>query len=263
MGGLPRSGSTLLRIILDNHPNIIAPPETSLYAPPYNSRIFEFYRRKYPLYIKTFADRIGISTDKVSKCLNNYENRIDLYDKLMMEYLKDYNVSNVYNLSNVNTWIQKTPSNCHYYRYIHDNHENVLFISNIRDGRDVVTSFYPGRKDGYYCSINRYIKVMRDVYSFKSSRHIIVRYEDFVFDELNTLKKILSFIGLEWSDLMLEKYLKSRNKKPNEKVWMGISNKWIGRWKDKYHEERIKKFYDDDEAVMWLEKSGYDVQEDS
>ena len=39
MGGLPRSGSTLLRSILNAHCAIVAPPETSIFIRPFEEQI--------------------------------------------------------------------------------------------------------------------------------------------------------------------------------------------------------------------------------
>jgi len=248
MGGLPRSGSSLLRIVLNGHPNIISLSELSLYTLPF-ARLFECPIPKNTF--KAFSNRIEIKSNIILKYFNNYNNRIELYDNLMNEYIKKYNIKNI------NTWIQKTPSNCHYYEYINKRHPNILFLSIIRDGRNVVTSKMENKKR-YQCSIDRYIKSMEDIYSFNSKNHIIIKYEDFIENKEKTIKTILNFIELEWYENIFKEYLNAKGiGSPEKKTKKEITDKWLNRWKNKEYQKRIENFYKNEKAVYWLEKSGY------
>ena len=160
--------------------------------------------------------------------------------------------------NDIDVWVEKTPRNCLRYKQLFDEDPKLFFISNIRDGRDVITSVFPGQND-YYCSIERYVETMNAIYSFQNERHILVKYEELVDTPDLILRKIMKFIGVPFSDEMLVKYPKVTGPCKQPKVKGKITSKWVGRWQQHEHVKRIDRFYSNPDAVKWLKVSGYEV----
>ena len=234
-------------MILDSHANIICGPETGFFLRPFAEQ-----QSRVKHVIKRFKQRLDIDQSETSEILRSSESAIEFFDQIM---------SLVCNRTGLDkdVWAEKSPRNCLHYSRLSCEMPETIFISIIRDGRDVITSRFPNRDD-YYCSVERYIESVRAILSFNSERHLIVRYEDMVTDPEVLIRKVLEFCGMQYSrDILMEYQTSSvtRNSK-QAKVSEPISKQWLGRWKDPEHSERIARFMSDSDALHWMKVSGYD-----
>lgn len=257
VGGLPRSGSTLLRFILDASNEIISGPETAFFTRP----LFETQNRKIKLY-DNISEKLGVSKDTFFKSIMNTDS-ISAFDSLMDDYRKRSGHDNK------RIWAEKTPNNIfHYYRLATESKDDIKFISTVRNGLDVVTSEYPKsdpryKERRYWVSVQQYIDCMRSMYSFDSSNHYIFNYEEFCKNPVIEGERIFNFLGVQFDSKILREFnvqdsiTRDMSKVIQPKLSAPISSEWIGRWKDIAHAEKIEEFRSSEEAMQYLEKSGY------
>ena len=185
IGGTQRSGTTLLRLILNQHSNICVPEESTFLLP--------FLNKKH-------LNKHINDTDKIIKYLNNnsqfkkwgLNSRIideDLVERKMLTY-KEFILS-LYSLysSQMNSKLlgDKTPSFFRKIKHLKSLNPNIKFIFIVRDCRDVYLSL----KNKNHHSIKNIelfsfewqykIKViMNDINSLDKSNFLIVKYEDLI-----------------------------------------------------------------------------------
>lgn len=249
IGGPPRSGSTLLRVILDSHPDIVCGPETSLFL-----RSFAEQQTRVKQLKLRFEERLNIPPAETAEILAASGSSMECYDRIMAKTCRSMGV-------NKRIWAEKPPRNCLHYPRLAREMPEAHFVSIIRDGLDVVTSRFPGR-DSYYCSIDRYVEAVRAVFSFEASRHILVRYEDLIADAEATIRRVLDFCGIPFEPTMLEEYheTSTTRRSKQEKVRQPISGQWIGRWREPQHADRVAQFLSHSEAQRCMQVSGYDTR---
>jgi len=249
IGGLPRSGSTLFRYILDASPFIVCAPETAFFLKPFADQ-----KKRLNRVAKRVDRALDIGEDVIAEKIACSVSSIEAYDKLMSLYCER-------NGLNKEVWAEKTPRNCFSYEWLQEDQSDIYFVSMIRDGRDVITSKLPGRDD-YHCSIERYIETLGAVYGFCSKNHLIVKYEDLVKSPHEIMCRVFDFFGLHFPMTVLAEYpIPSATRDPAKvnqpKVTHGISQQWVGRWQAPEHTERVDMFMGNPRAVEWLRRSGY------
>jgi hypothetical protein len=254
IGGLPRSGSTLLRVLLNMSNHVIAGPETAFFTQPLwvlQNRVDRISTR--------ISEKLEIRKETISDAILQSNNIFLSFDEIMGDYAikksKDKAIA----------WAEKTPTNCdHYHRLKNETVGDVYFISIIRHGLDVVTSKienHPKRK-GYWCSIQRYIESMHSVNNFTHDNHYTLKYEDLVNDPLKEIQNIFFFIGLPCDYDLVTKFesadlTKELTKVNQPKLSSHIQTSWISRYKKPEHNARVSEFLANIEAVRLLELSGY------
>jgi hypothetical protein len=161
--GCPRSGTTLLRVILDSHPSICCGPETHILK--HMSNLREKINKNWKMLKPYGIDETTIDS-KVGEILTVFTDN----------YVK---------LKNKERWAEKTPENIFYVDFINRFFPDCQFINVIRDGRDVVSSFKRrwGRK-AVLSAIEYWNKSIDLSYKyriqFSKERYFEVRYENLV-----------------------------------------------------------------------------------
>ena len=181
--GCQRSGTTLLRLILDSHPAISCGPETRFLqglAPVTGS---DWHRMR--LY--------GFTRD-------DWHRRFaELFGGFQQDYAERRGKTR---------WADKTPLYALHLGFIEELFPDALVIHVIRDGPDVVASHRD--RFGWWSSIKavekwpRYVRQARAWGSAAgAARYLEVRYEDLVGDTEATLRRALDFVGEPWDDAVL------------------------------------------------------------
>jgi hypothetical protein len=243
----PRSGSTLLRLILDAHPNIAIPP------PGY---IFHFL---YP-YLYSYGD------------LNNEDNFRELVEDFLeiptikqwpIEYTIDDVMANVternyrgiYEYVHVKymtaqdkpRWGNKSPRNGFWLDEIKALFPDVKIVHLVRDGRDVALDLAEAdfQPHSVYCGALRWdecIQVAEDSSQRLGPESFLeVHYEALCADPEKTLKQICNFIGEDFSPDMLchheTEAAKTWGKNPvHAKIMRPISTDFVGMYKTRLSE---------------------------
>jgi hypothetical protein len=188
MGGAPRSGTTLLRRIVDRHPGLTAGAETKLFVPAgFNLRWLaqayvipvadlERMRREsgsQAAFIDAFADHARVAAGKAR-------------------------------------WAEKTPMNIRYLDWITQHFPQCSIVHVIRDGRDVVCSMREHPDWRWAGAGWQKVLVPRALETYArrwvtdtgmgmrwrgDPRYVEVRYEDLVADPVPVLRRMCAAIG--------------------------------------------------------------------
>lgn len=236
VGGCGRSGTTLMRVMLDSHRHICCGPETGL-----------FFREKVSH--GQLVERFGILSQEIRRLAHGSGSRAEFIEKFFDEYSRS---------QGKRRWAEKTPRNIEHMEYIFRVFPNVRFIHMIRDGRDVACSLrtHPRYKvvDGELVPrdtwnpleqcIDRWTTAISHSRPYRSHPgYLEVRYEDLVLAAEPTLRRVMDFVGEPWDDGLLryaEVKSSSRNvsKFPqNPEATESLRDSSIGRWESDLSKE--------------------------
>jgi protein-tyrosine sulfotransferase len=199
IGGAGRSGTTLLRVMLDSHPNIACGPEL---------KILPVILRQWVDMRTAYAPTLGhwrvdaATTDRLYR---------DLIAGLLTPYREAAGKPRV---------AEKTPGNVAFFRQLHALFPESPLIHVIRDGRDVVASLLTmdwvdpstGQAPPYTHDARRAAEYwVENVQGGRaaldmpglSERYREVRYEDLIADPETTLRGLLDHCGETWDPAVL------------------------------------------------------------
>ncbi|MTI38280.1 sulfotransferase family protein [Fulvivirga lutimaris] len=229
--GAPRSGTTLLKSILNSHLEIsIIPNETML-----------FLRNK--------SNRKGRSGIYI------YFLKFQLKLLLLAMPIK----------KTANRWGEKTPLNVMNIEFINSIFKGkVKFIHIVRDGRDVVLSSH--NRMGRFMTAEKWVKYVKAGLEVKGMDNVLtITYEDLVSHFDQTTAQIQSFLGLEspFSEDQYYRYLPSINRgrsimdskvpKNTKGNLLGKLNKnRIKKWKNHPEDPEVIEFMKNEEAMEIL-----------
>lgn len=198
--GSPRSGTTLLRSILDAHPRICLPTwETGLF------------------------DRLSqIVNGDFSKPRGREHNYAKLERPALIAWFRrcaDDLMSTLTQAVGKPRWGEKTPSHVYHMDLIHEVYPHAHFIHIIRDGRAVVRSLQnvewnPG---GLRWAIGRWVTSVRagreSGARLPRGQYLEIRYEALTTDSEATIRTVCQFLGEPFAEQMLE------FNRPNNNSW--------------------------------------------
>jgi len=230
IGGAGRSGTTLVRVILDSHPDIACGPELKV-LPSIAKMSYDFQTTMFPT---------------LQSYLLTHEDIRYIFKQMITELLEKY-----HNHSGKRRIAEKTPHNVIYFQQLHQLFPESPLIHIIRDGRDVVCSLL--KMNWIDPKTQRPLDYTRDVrkaieywvYLVKQGRTILqnasavskyieLRYENIVSQPEPTLRKLFDFIGENWYPSVLDFYKQDRNlanESSASQVVKPLNTKSLGRWK--------------------------------
>lgn len=238
IGGAGRSGTTLLRVILDSHSNIACGPElkvsTSIAAMWYN------FQTKFNSILKEY----DINESDINK----------IFSDMILALLEKHRVK-----QNKNRVAEKSPNNVMIFSHLHNMFPQSPMIHVIRDGRDVITSLLTmdwvdpnGNPVPYTRDIKLAAKYWHDTvrtglnyrnYSDSNREsYFQLKYEDLVESPEETLQRLFHFIDEPWEEEVLSFHTKRRNlanESSADQVNKKLYNSSIGRWKRDLSLEQI------------------------
>lgn len=227
--GAPRSGTTLLRMMLDYHPEISIPPETGFIIEVLRRMpINEFsWKMLFEIIILRRLLKREFSWKMLFKIITNFETWIDFHlsaDKLAEELsrIQPFTVSDgircFYRLYaqrfHKKRFGDKTPNYGLHLKAIGKLLPEAHFIHIIRDGRDVAVSV----KDLWFAPSKDFRKLGKDwVWRVETIRtqgkqypfYIEIRFEDLLTNTESVLKKICSFLEIDYHPQMMYYYMSS------------------------------------------------------
>ena len=225
IGGASRSGTTLVRVILDSHPRIYCGPELAIGAP-----WFQLYKN-----MKVYS-QYGFLNKNIEELRTVFRNG-------WLEITQECFVK-----SNKARLAEKTPSNCFHFDIIHELFPESPVIHVIRDGRDVVCSLLSqnwidlgtGEIPSYTQDPVKACELWKNMVSaglnkkdILGKNYIEIRYEDLIKQPDNTLRLLMSSIDENYYPELLEFHTKKRNladeasaKQVNKALYKTSKSRW-------------------------------------
>ena len=245
IGGCARSGTTLMRVMLDSHPNIYCGPESLLFR---------------PIRIKT-KRRMRWLSWKFDVPYEQIKNQV-VSSSCLAEFIEKYFKTLAASFGKPR-WGEKTPTNVRRIGYIFKHFPNARFIHMIRDGRDTSCSLkhFPKRKivngkvipvetnNPLERCIDRWVNDIRQGRDYLDDpRYMEVKYEELVIQQSDTVRNILKFINEPWDDKIQNYYNIESPSRDISKFPQNIEatqppyTRSIGRWRDEFSEKDIVLF---------------------
>jgi hypothetical protein len=244
--GVGRSGTTLLRLMLDKHLLFCIPPETHFIGTLLNRA------RTAEINAERFLDVITSATTWADFDLDKHELRrriMALPRFSMREGLRSF-YAYYAEQQEKPFWGDKTPLYLGMMREIHQVLPEAFFIHLIRDGRDSALSyrglwFGPGSDPVRHAKMwSARIAEGRSQADYLDGRYLEVRYERLVTEPENVLREICATIKIEYDDIMLKYHTTARDR--------------ISQIKGRYHSrEGISMFVESERMhdIFWLTSS--------
>lgn len=228
--GNPRSGTSLLRIILNNHKNIVAPPECG-----FAHWWLEKYKDwSWPLYQDKIAEFIAdLATSKKMETWNldfeilkrqiiefqpsTYE---DLVNLVYLAYADDFNQISV--IADKNNYY------IHHLQDLNKIWKNAYYIHIVRDGRDVACSYlnlnkisddlkYKPKLTNVISEVAKeWVANNEAINNFglkKHDKYILIRYEDLIMNTEFLIKQVCELLQVDFDEQTMEYYKNSDEKK--------------------------------------------------
>ena len=205
--GTGRCGTTLLRLMLDSHPDMAIGPEAHTFPRAYEACKGAADPAKAFLGIVTSSvtwSDFHLSEQELSAAVRKVEpfHLGECYRVFYNLYAKK---------QGKRRWGDKTPAYIHSMINIQEQIPEAHFIHLIRDGRDVALSvkdLWWGPSTIDECAVwwSDTIRLARN-FRFALTNYLEIRYEDLVRDPAGVLREICSFINLDWCVEMLTYYL--------------------------------------------------------
>lgn len=182
--GCQRSGTTMLRLVLDSHSRISCGPETRFLADMERIVTTDWHRlQRYGFEREEWLRRIA-----------------DFFGGIQTDYATRRGKAR---------WADKTPLYALNIPFLHELFPTAQFVHVIRDGRDVAVSHR--KRFGYVSSLNSarkwpaYIRTARRAArALPAEQYLEIRYESLVRDTEGTLRNLLAWLGEEWEPQVLQ-----------------------------------------------------------
>jgi hypothetical protein len=196
LGGCGRSGTTLLRMMLDSHRRICCGPESSLF-------------RRRAVDPEALAGKFGFAPGEVLAIHGAARSRQEFIEAFAALCMRKAGKAR---------WAEKTPRNISRLATVFRFFPEARFVHVLRDGRDVACSLrtHPRHKvvDGKLVPLETWKPIaggarrwVRDIEAsrkwWSDPRFHTVRYEDLVLDPRPVLERLMAFLGEDWDEAML------------------------------------------------------------
>ncbi len=233
IGGVPRSGTTLLRMIVDSHSALACGPEMRLIP-----QICEMYRAAKMAAIEAAGAAWALEGDQVRK---NFAEMISgLLEPARL-------------LSGKARIAEKTPANSAWFAELRELFPEAPQVHVMRDGRDVVASLLgldwrDGRTGEPFDFVRsaraaaamwaRQIAIAREAFAAPEAQGRVfeLRYEAVIERPRETLEPLFAFLGEPWEEQVLDFHLNPRagsgeNETSASQVRKPLYRESVGRWR--------------------------------
>jgi protein-tyrosine sulfotransferase len=206
----PRSGSSLLRYILDTHPKVCCPGELNL-GPVCEHLYWAAFYTLGQVGGSDEIDQMNIADAEVRRMVNS----------LMASYTR---------LKGKQVWCEKTPANLKHLETLKRIFPEAVYICLYRNCMDTAYSCIESSRLGFMdelwdyvrrhpgnlvaAMVESWIDQMKAMIKFEranKSKCFPIKYESLVLNPVETLQPLFSFLGLEWRDDLLENVFRSQH----------------------------------------------------
>lgn len=250
IGGFYRSGTSLVRRLLDSHPNIYCGPEV------------KFFRDFFGNYINDPLANLRFFSS--ARTMGLEENQ--LLDLFGHAFIKCHELA--MQLSGKRRWADKNPENLIYleqWHYLLDG--NYIFVHVVRNPLDALSSLnevgfrkaIPGAFEKKVELYNDYLESAQNFQNKSRVVTLVVRYEDLVISPRDTLTTLLFQLGEVYDECILERFYED-NRRSGIEDWKvsltrSIRRDSIDRWKEDLSLEQ--KQFTVDRLRHWFRIFGY------
>jgi hypothetical protein len=285
IAGHPKSGTSLLRSVLDSHPELVTyPEETSFfrrYLPKtpgksllqktvlsdrYLTHIFEWNQANPPAHQAGFPDRdySHIPVTKVRRAMNQLVTARFKHDGDMLSaVIMAYGQVTGQLTAETKHWVEKTPYNEHYAAQIYAWWPAALMVHTVRDPRDNFTSYRRKHSnwspEAFAMSWARSTQAGLDNLARHGAEHYwMLRFEDLVVAPEARLRQLCKFLHIDDDPSMRQP---ARGGKPwsgnsmFEDEFSSISAAPVGRWQESLPAEDVAAL--EIVAAPWMRRLGY------
>lgn len=189
IGGIRRSGTSLVRSRISSHKNILSGPETFWFALDFKKKLG---RKAFKLneHVLNLMKVYNIKDEKFFKKLINLNSR-----KKFLDIFYNYLLSKK---KFKKRWLEKTTENTFYIDYIFKNWNNSLFIYVYRNPRSIFASLLKSNTsftvNSFSSEIINHYKIFNKYYKKYYRRISIISYEEFVENYDMKIEHIFKFI---------------------------------------------------------------------
>lgn len=203
IGGLFKSGTTLLRAMLGQHSSLASGSETYWFDLDLN-------------YIKSNVSDESVGHWSVERWRKFYGLEKDITDKMIAKSRSATELLNMFmgyytRSTGKRRWVEKTPGNILHLERIYSTWPEAKVIHIIRDPRDVFASLKQAKKwdtvevfADLWCQYLGAAEKYKEKSKLDNQRYFEIRYEDLVFRPKILMKKVLHFIGEKWEEIVSE-----------------------------------------------------------
>jgi hypothetical protein len=249
--GTQRSGTTLLRLILNSHSEIAVPEEGVFLMPLLRKRYLREPLRRAQL--KTVADYLR-SNDHFLLWNYDYDSFIsdlhesdlmslrDLIDRLFTSYCRSQGKI---------TWGDKTPSFFRKIDILHALFPQAKYIHIVRDGRDVFDSWRkldPTKNNVAVAALDWSYKLFRiesSLGGLAEHNKLSIRYEDLIEDPETTIRSVTDFLGVGYEKGMLDFYRTSHKyigDHHSKLIFRPLDKGNKAKWKENLNPKEVRVF---------------------
>lgn len=291
IGGDGRSGTTLLSVILDSHPELSVGPELHFNGPEnlgsyvleclklliandpraYGKGLKENKHLKPGVQFAKRCHRFGLEFDElqtlIRKHLGDTNSRLTSFEErcVLINSIGEYILSK----TGKKRWgikVMREIRNIHLYERIWP---NAQFIHIIRDGRDVAASQMTEHQSWGYNDIKNAAKSWVDIIertrkNVNSGNLFEVKYEDIVTNTRTTLESMIEFLKIPWGDALLNHhqmehslYKNPYNHASIDTVTNPVNASSLGRYQRDLSADQINAFHK--VAGNMLKSLGYEI----
>jgi len=240
IGGSPRSGTTLLRLVVDSHPNIACGPEMKI----------------IPAICQTFVDHDRVYGSHLQEQFHiRRETHAGIFGDHINSILEDYR-----SRTGKRRVAEKTPENIFYFEQLAEIMPASPLIHLIRDGREVILSLMrtnwidpsTGKAPNYVQDIRaaaqfwvRSVTFGRRIRDNPAARYLELRYEDLTTDLEATMRTFLAFVDEPWSYDVIEYTSQEHQLSPGDYVSQGynavrpVDARTAGMWRTIWSPEQV------------------------
>lgn len=203
--GAERSGTTLVRALLDAHPAMAIPPESDFLVPLLRSR--RRYERDGDLVrdrvVEDVAPPAGWDVDvgDVRRAATVADDVPGVVRELQRAHARAHGAER---------WGDKTPIHLTHVSLLADAFPEAVFVHVVRDPRDVAASLRDVEwgPDGLVAAADRWrrwvVRGRRQLGALGPGRHIELRYEELAAEPERVLRSLLPTLGLPWDAAVLD-----------------------------------------------------------
>ena len=242
--GSGRCGSTLLRAMLEAHPDVHVPPESRL------GPVVQEYRRysrlpwnvllrillaplEYERAWELWEMAMGPLFHELEGLAPARRNLATVLDTLYRAHATAHKPTAI-------RWGDKSPPNTPHLGALSAVFPDLQVVHVLRDGRDVVRSFMDVSNAGLPYFAHAWLGGVRTAQAFGArhqAQYLEIRYEDLVRDTDATIQRVTSFLGLTFDDRILRYYqedLRLGDVAGHPRlhgVWQPVYQSSVGRWR--------------------------------